>query len=171
MTNSLIILGQLNDYDVEWLIENGVNEAKTKGDVLIKQGIAIEMIYIILKGDFDVIDDVSNHKLAKVGPGEILGEMSFIDANPPSATVIANEEAIVHAINKTTVNDKIKDDAQFAIRFYKAIATLLSDRLRTAILKARGESDKAEDLDLEVLDKVSLAGSRFDTIVKRFLTE
>jgi len=171
MTNSLIILGQLNDLDVEWLIENGVNETKVKDDVLIKQGVNIEMIYIILKGDFNVIDDASGIKLAKVGPGEILGEMSFIDANPPSATVIARGGAIVHAINKTTINDKIKDDAQFAIRFYKAIATLLSDRLRTAISKASGESDKAEDLDLEVLDKVSLAGSRFDTIVKRFLRE
>lgn len=171
MTNSLIILGQLNDHDVEWLIENGINQTKSKGDVLIKQGITIEVIYIILKGDFDIIDDKSGNKLAKVGPGEILGEMSFIDANPPSATVVANEGAVVHAINKIKINEKIKSDLDFAVRFYKAIATLLSDRLRTAISKASGESEKAEDLDLEVLDKVALAGSRFDTIVKRFLTE
>ena len=164
ISNSLIILGQLSDMDVEWLIDNGSNLKIEQGHELITQNTPISTLFVTLKGQFNIIAD--NDIKARVGAGEILGEMSFIDANPPSATVTAAENAIVHSIPKDLLQEKLKNDDSFAARFYKAIATLLSDRLRTA---NANNDDEAEELDLEVLDKVHLAGQRFDAMVKRFI--
>jgi hypothetical protein len=63
----------------------------------------------------------------------------------------------------------------FASRFYHALAILLSDRLRSTEKRmAYGEDTSLEDesvrlkdeLDIGVLDQVSMAGDRFDRLLK-----
>ena len=165
IAKSLIILGQLTDIDVEWIINNGQNLIIKKNKFIIQEGHQSQHLYLILKGSFNIL--INNQKIAKVGAGEILGEMSFIDSNPPSASVQADENAILHAIEKEKLLFKLKEDTPFASRFYKAIATLLSDRLRSE--NSKNSLEKREDLDLEVLDKIHLAGQRFEAIVKQFI--
>jgi CRP/FNR family transcriptional regulator, cyclic AMP receptor protein len=65
-------------------------------------------------------------------------------------------------------------DTGFAARFYRGIATFLSDRLKTTVSHfgygaAIEESDPTE-LDDEAMDRVSLAAARFDNLMQRFQT-
>ena len=71
---------------------------------------------------------------------------------------------------------KLSDDVPFASRFYHALAILSSDRLRaTETRMACGQEQDLEDesvrlkdeLDLGVLDHVSMASDRFDCLLKR----
>jgi CRP/FNR family cyclic AMP-dependent transcriptional regulator len=67
-------------------------------------------------------------------------------------------------------------DHAFASRFYRALAILLSDRLRaTERRMAYGEQESGlgdeatrlkDELDPGVLDQVSIAGERFDRLLK-----
>ena len=50
------------------------------------------------------------------------------------------------------------------MRFYKALATMLSDRLR----HAQDGPEASGELDSAVLDKLHLAGARFERILKKF---
>ena len=55
-------------------------------------------------------------------------------------------------------------------RFYKALALLLSFRLRRLTYRVHGteeEAEKADELDDNLLDTVFLAGARFDRMIKR----
>jgi CRP-like cAMP-binding protein len=103
--------------------------------------------------------------------------MSFIDASPPASTVTALEPSTVLAIPKAKLLAQLDRDVAFAARFYRAIATFLSDRLR-AMVGRLGYGDGsaqtldentryAGELDDTVLDTVHLAGDRFDRILKR----
>jgi CRP/FNR family transcriptional regulator, cyclic AMP receptor protein len=177
MRKALYILGQLNDLDVEWMIANGHRDLVRRGEVLIRQGIAIDSVYILLSGLFQVVDDRGGgRELARLGSGEIVGEMSFIDLRPPVATVSAVEDGVVLGIPKPALRQKLESDTGFAARFYRALAIFLSDRMRATLGVHSGRSspggvdegaEQDDELDLNVMDTVHLAGARFDQILKR----
>lgn len=177
MRKVLFILGQLSDGDVEWLSKAGTRERVAAGTRLIEEGRQIGHMYILLDGKMSVsIKGLGT--VATLSSGEIMGEMSLIDARPPSASVSAESDCVVLAISRATLNDKLAQDVGFAARFYKAIATFLSDRLRGTVQRL-GYGDQGAsldedvelegELDLNVLDNVHLAGARFERMLKTLM--
>jgi CRP-like cAMP-binding protein len=172
MKKVLFLFGELNDLDVEWLIANGASERVSKGSLLVEEGRPIRALYIVLDGSFEVlVSGVDSKPLGRMGPGEILGEISFVDSRPPTTTVHALTDARVFALPRDLLAAKIKADAGFGARFYRAMAMFLSHRLRVLTLKfvqpqnvGAREPDTA--LDPEVLSGVYLAGKRFERMLK-----
>lgn len=176
MRKALFFLGILNDEDLDWMIATGRRETISAGTVLIQEGKPIEALYIILDGAFTVsIAAQRNQEIARLLCGEVVGEISFVDSRPPSATVKATKNACVLAISRQQLAAKLEQDARFAARFYQALAVFLADRLRSTTSRlgygqdaALAAEDEYEDeLDPAVLDKVSLAGARFDWMLRR----
>lgn len=178
MRKVLFILGELSDDDVEWMIANGKKQQVPAGTVLIHEGQAVNALYIILDGSVSVLAQaLGGQEIARLGVGEMVGEMSFVDARPPSATVKALEKATVFVIPRGELSIKLEQDHPFAARFYRAIAVFLSDRLRGTVSRlgyGRGQRltedvEYADELDPSVLDTVYLAGTRFDRMLKRLM--
>jgi CRP/FNR family cyclic AMP-dependent transcriptional regulator len=182
MRKVLFLFGQLNDDDVEWMLKAGAKRFVPAGSVLIEQGVPVDSVFILLEGRLTVWlrpRRGSERELARLGAGEIVGEMSFVDARPPSATVKALEDSTVFAISKPALNAKLSTDAGFAARFYRALAIYLSTTVRerhralggsgTGEAPEEDQEDDTNELDPNVLDGVYLAGERFDRMVKRFL--
>lgn len=178
MRKVLFILGQLNDSDVEWLSTVGSRRTVPTGEVLIKEGVHLDTVYLILEGQMSVT--TGGVMLAKVASGDILGEMSMVDSSRTSASVVCDSNATVLAIPKTILDKRLKSDSEFAARFYKALALFLADRMRNTIRhlgygKLSDEPARDEDaldldeLDIEVLDNVHLAGARFERILKKLM--
>ncbi|MEL6696397.1 MAG: cyclic nucleotide-binding domain-containing protein [Bacteroidota bacterium] len=171
MKRVLFVLGQLNDLDIDWMIQNGSKRQLKSGDWLIRQGREIENLYIVLSGSFSVLNEQRQDvEIANVGPGEVLGEMSFIDARPPEASILALETSSVFYIPKRLVKQKMEKDPGFAARFYLAMSMFLSSRLRTT-MSTLGYSISQEDpdeIDLNVLQQVGQAGARFSQILLKF---
>ena len=102
------------------------------------------------------------------------GEMSFVDSAPPSATVRAVEAGRALVITKAALTAKLKSDVAFASRFYHALAVFLADRLRGTVRRfgygdtksLSGDQVMADELDIEVLDTLALAGDRFSRMLK-----
>ena len=173
MRKVLFILGQLTDQDVEWLAAHGTRSDIAAGTALITQGTPVADLFIVLDGSLS-ISVAGVGEITHIGSGEIVGEMSFIDKRPPSASVIALSPCRVLRLPRAAVEARIAADPAFGMRFFKAIATFLSDRLRGTVSRlgfgADGHLDAEEmegELDLEVLEKVHLAGARFDRMLKR----
>ena len=173
MRKVLYILGQLVDTDMDWIGSVAVKKFLAPGEVLIKQGEPVDAVYIVLEGSLSVhAQGSSDSEIARLGSGEIVGEMSFIDTRPPLATVVALEPSLVLCISRTHLNAKLEQDATFAAHFYRALAIFLSYRLRDTVgmlgygahrqVSPGGE----EELDDSLLDTVHLAGSRFERLVK-----
>ena len=96
----MFIFGELSDNDVDWMMAAGTREQIPPGAVLIQEGKPVETLYIVLEGLLRVsVESEGSHELARLGSGEIVGEMSFVDARPPSATVKALENSTVLSIS------------------------------------------------------------------------
>ena len=177
MRKVLYILGQLSDGDVEWLAGAGTRQQIPAGQVLIQEGSPIDTMYILLDGRM-AASLAKFGQVATLGTGEVMGEMSLIDSRPPSATIAALDDSVVLALSQDTIRDKLEGDVGFAARFYKAIAIFLSDRMRGTV-QTMGYGDNGAsldddvelegELDLNVLDNVHLAGSRFDRMLKMLM--
>jgi CRP/FNR family cyclic AMP-dependent transcriptional regulator len=134
MKKALYILGELSDHDVEWIIENGYRENFSSGSILIEKGRSIDALYIMLEGEATVALESKGVELARLGPGEIIGEISFVDERLPSATVTAISSGSVLVIPRPVLRAKLLEDEGFASRFYRALAIFLAHRLRRTSL-------------------------------------
>lgn len=173
MKKVLYILGQLRDQDVEWIARNGSRRQLSAGEVLIREGEPISALFIVVSGHMEVtVKDLGT--VAELGAGEMVGEMSFVDSSPPSATVKATDDCSVLEVHRRDLADKLAQDDAFGHRFFKALALFLADRLRGTVHRlgygaggGLGGDDVLEDeLDESLLDTVSLAGERFDRMLR-----
>jgi CRP-like cAMP-binding protein len=129
------MLGQLDEGDAEWLVEHGARREVPVGSLLIEQGKPLDAVFIVLEGRFDIYGAAST---AGIGPGEMLGEVSFVDQSPPTADLVASEDSLVLAVPRARLADELARDTAFASRFYRAVALLLSHRLRRTAAEASG---------------------------------
>ncbi len=167
MRKALIVLGILDDSDIEWMIREGTKQTVGAGTALIHEGKEIGALFIVLSGTLSVT--TGGKQVAQLSVGEVVGEMSLIDARPPSATVTAAEESVVLSIPRDAIDARLSEDVGFAARLYRALAVFLSSRLRTTVShlgfggKSRlDESVHDEDeIPMDLLENVTLAGVRF----------
>lgn len=164
MQKVLYILGELSNSDIEWMAQTGRRRELARGDVIVQQGTQADDLFIVLAGAVEiVVSDVG--VVDRLGAGEIIGEMSFVDRAPPSATVRAAEPATVFALSKRKMAANLMADVGFSARFYKALAVYLSDRLREATRRGSG-APVDENRDKIVADP-SFAGTRFNELLEK----
>jgi CRP/FNR family transcriptional regulator, cyclic AMP receptor protein len=112
-----------------------------------------------------------------VSTGDVLGEMSFLDSRPTSATVSAIGEAVVLEVATDEIRWHLEDDPGFGARFYRALALVLSGKMRSFTLvgavdgdekamKTLDDEDDGATLSPEILGAVHLAGSRFERLLR-----
>lgn len=175
MKKVFFLLGELDDDDIDWMISTGRREEIVAGTVLIQEGEAIDTLHILLEGTLAVsVAALEGKTIARLTSGAVVGEMSFADSRPPSATVQAVENSLVLSIPRHQLVEKLKKDEGFASRFYRAIAIFLSTRLRGTVRYlgyAKGqllnEDSGSDDLSPEMLDNMPLAKARFDWLLRR----
>ena len=175
MKKVLYMLGEFTDQDIDWLISTGQREHITKDAVIIQQGQPIEEIFFVLRGQLEVsIEDVG--EIARIGSGEIVGELSLLDSRPPNATVTALEDSVVMAVAKRRIDGRLRTDTGFSSRFYRALGLLLADRLRDSVgalayggQKGLSDQDDGREISPELLDRMNLAAQRFEQIRERLL--
>jgi CRP/FNR family transcriptional regulator, cyclic AMP receptor protein len=173
MEKVLFILSELDDDDIDWVLETGKRKELPIGTVLIQQGQPIDAVYILLEGQLSVTTTgAQGREIATLFTGEVVGEMSFIDTRPPSATVTAKTAAIVLCLPRSLLAIKLKQDVGFASRFYRALAVFLSERLRLAVHLIGNNNPtplRLADGGLTPADKerVAIAQTRLDWLLRR----
>ena len=170
MRKALYIMGILSDGDITWMSAHGEDRLVAAGTTLIRQGEPVDSIFIVIDGQLLVHS--GSTEIAHLLSGEVVGEISFVDSRPPSASVKTAVDSRVLAINKEKLRAKLSKDKEFASRFYLALATFLADRLRvtTARLSAAQGGTQPEDvdeLDPAMMENIARASVRFDHLVKR----
>jgi len=176
MRKALYILGILDDSDTSWLASNGRARHIGADTVIIQKGVPVDSGLNLI--DEQLLVHSGSVEIAKLLAGEIVGEISFVDSRPPSASVKALVDSQVLAIDKALLHTKLQKDPGFASRFYLSLATFLAERLRVADARLTAgregaDADAEEDLDElppEMLENIALASARFDMMVKRLAT-
>ena len=103
-----------------------------EGAFLIRSGEIDSTLFAVEEGHLDIIgiDDGVQKVFATVGPGDVLGEVSFIDDSPRSVSVRAGEETAVRAWEKRTLSEALAFEPQLLAKFAVALSELLVERLR-----------------------------------------
>jgi len=173
MRKVLYIFGLLTDEDVAWMARTGTRRRLTEGEVVIKEGENADSLILLLSGEL-LVTARGFGQIARLGVGEIVGEMSLIDSAPPAATVTAHGECLALFLEKTVLAQKLENDVAFGYRFYHTMAIFLADRLRETrrlpSVDGRGMADETailtDELDVRILDTLSAAGERFHRMLK-----
>ena len=126
------ILNKLTANDWGSFFRRGEREDHKHDTVILSQGQLGSAVYFILDGEVRVeqMDDEKVVKLARLGPGSVFGEMSFLDSAPVSANVIADGTVGVLKITSDILDELLRDEEGFGTRFYYSLALTLSRRLR-----------------------------------------
>lgn len=98
------------------------------GEIIVKEGTGGDAMYLIKKGSVTVSRDA--RVLAKLGEGDPIGEIAFIDKGTRSATVKADDDAVLIEIPGAAFEKVLEDNKDIAFKVYKAITVILCQRLR-----------------------------------------
>ncbi len=114
------------------LIADKATRKKYKpGETLVERGKQTHGVLLILKGSAKV--QIPQASFPGVGPGQICGEMSFLDELPASANVIAQDAVEAYFLDRATLQSLFELFPHLASRFYRSLATNLCRRLRDMI--------------------------------------
>ncbi len=125
------------------------------GKKVLKEGNLNTWLYFIVRGTLSV--KVEGNLILKLRrKGDLFGEMSVISGNPCSATVIADEEVELLALNTTTIKNSSEEKiVNLRTTLYKVFALILTDKLYLTTLKAQ-EFEKS-NINLENFQKKLVA--------------
>ena len=108
-----------------------------KGQALIQSGERANGVYLLLKGTARV-KIPPQPVVPTIGPGEICGEMSFLEDAPASTTVVAEADVDAYHLDRPTLDGLFELYPHLASRFYRSLARNLSRRLRDLIGTSSG---------------------------------
>lgn len=89
--NNFSIFKTLSDHEVEEIVSYFKIKEFKKGQIILRKGDRGENLFIILSGEVEIIGDYGI-PIAKLGRGEIFGEMSLLTGNPVSTKVKVVED-------------------------------------------------------------------------------
>jgi CRP-like cAMP-binding protein len=102
------------------------------GDLMVEKGKRTNGIYLLLKGSARV--QIPSQKASSaLGPGEVCGEISFIDELAATASVVANEPVEAYYLERSVLHSMFELFPHLGSRFYHSLASSLSRRLRELI--------------------------------------
>lgn len=119
------------------------------GEIIIREGEQKDEILLIEEGQVEVFKsgarrDSKKHKITTLAgsnklydlyQGDVLGEMSLIDVEPPSASVRAVTEVGIWSMGRLEFNAALREDLEAYNTILANIARILSRRLRDTTAK------------------------------------
>jgi CRP/FNR family transcriptional regulator, cyclic AMP receptor protein len=96
-----------------------------EGQTLGEQGTRANEAFVVVSGAITVRRN--GKKVATLGPGEVVGEMSLLDGEPRSADLIANEDSTVLYISRREFNGLLEDNAKLSAKVLRSLAQRLRE--------------------------------------------
>lgn len=129
------VLADLDEHDWRRFMKYTSRQHCRAGDVLMRAGDVERNLYILLNGTLEVLlgDWERDDKLQQVatrGPGSVLGEQSFVDGQPRSATVAALGDCEVLVLSPKQLKKMQGKDPALAAALLHDISRVLSLRHR-----------------------------------------
>ena len=99
------------------------------GVKLVTAGVASSALWVILEGNVDV-RGTSGRDVARLQPGDHVGEMGLFDDSPSGVDVIAAASVRALRLDKRGFRDLMAGNDAFAVRVWRVLFLTLRDRLR-----------------------------------------
>ena len=139
-------IGHLKEDDRELLSSYGEFFPGHPENVLIEEGAMQTEVFVVISGQLEVRarqEDGTDTLLARVGPGETIGEISLFDPGPAAATVTAVEFSQLWRIADADLLQFMTDNPGAGNVLLRTLASILAQRLRQMNPRAFGLSTYA----------------------------
>jgi len=130
---ALSFLDRMPPEVLDWVVSNSTMRTVLANGILVNEGDHVYNISFVSVGLFEVTiatADGGQQKIAQFGPGALIGEMSWLEGKPASATIRAVESSAILVLDGNILDKKISADSLFAAYFYRGLAREASARLR-----------------------------------------
>lgn len=116
----------LADASLARLSERTTDVAFPAGQPIVQQGQVGNGLFVVVTGNARVT--TGGRELARLGPGDVIGELSVVDQGPRTATVVADGPVTCLALASWDVLELIDADPRLA----RNLLAELANRLRAA---------------------------------------
>jgi extracellular factor (EF) 3-hydroxypalmitic acid methyl ester biosynthesis protein len=131
MHEALHLLEELGPETTDWILSAGIERSVASGQTITIEGKDLADVFIILDGLFSVRAMRSDGTvLGTLGPGELVGEISFLEHLPATASVVACEKSRVLCVARADLEHRLKTNIAFAADLYRGLARVVARRLR-----------------------------------------
>lgn len=124
----------LTDDDRDALLGVSGESAHFSEEEIFSEGDDGESLFIVESGRVSlqrwIVEGDIRRTLLVAGPGEVFGEMSFMDRQGRSAACIAEEETVLRCLDRTTFDGWAEDHPNAAMHVLSNLVCIVTDRLR-----------------------------------------
>lgn len=124
----------LSDDGLERILEICSEREYNEGDTIFSKGDKAEELFILYDGECEVKvalgGTLEYYTVYRLSPGEVFGEMGFIDRSERSATVRCAKNAKVLVLKRADFDKLAKKTPEIAATIMSNMATILARRLR-----------------------------------------
>lgn len=106
---------------------------RARGEVVCREGEAEPALFIIAQGSVAIMKHDAEDReklLAKLGPGQTIGEMALLDGQPRSATAVAAEDLVLLVFTRAELDRLVEAKPRLGVKLLWKLARFLSQRLR-----------------------------------------
>ncbi|MCM2373082.1 Crp/Fnr family transcriptional regulator [Aporhodopirellula aestuarii] len=126
--------GGMKEESLEAILAESKDVEKAVGDVFFSEGDTAESFFILESGNVNVLRDWEGEPvlLSTLGAGDCFGEMSLIDFQKRSASVVAKTDCCSIEISRNSIAALCKNDLQQYTMIMMNLGREVSRRLRKA---------------------------------------
>ena len=129
------LFGGLEDLSLERVIAMLVEHSLPQGAIVCTEGEHGRSMYMVGRGEVEVRRSNSRGvhvPIVRLGRGEFFGEMTLVEIQPRSATVVVTEPAVLYALSNKNLYTLYLEDQNAYIMVLQNICRQLARRLRKA---------------------------------------
>ena len=135
-------LVHLTANDWALIADKSIRRQFKPGESLVQLGRRTHGLFVLLNGNASV-QIPGQSRGAEIGPGQVCGEISFIDELPATANVVAECDTEAYYLDRPTLQSLFELFPHLGSRFYRSLASILSRRLRDVIAYQAGDVEAA----------------------------
>jgi CRP/FNR family transcriptional regulator, cyclic AMP receptor protein len=131
--NEGVLLADASDEEWATLLAHTRNRRFSPGDAIVTAGASDQSLYLVLEGQLDVLAERGRRgyrRLASVGAGSVIGELSFFDGGGRSALVRAVTPAVLAEMSRSEFDALAAASPDLARRLLLDLGRILAQRLR-----------------------------------------
>jgi CRP/FNR family transcriptional regulator len=149
---ALPVFRRLDEADAVELVDQARFVELTAGEVLFRRGQPGSALYFLVSGRIEILaadDAMSDHRLATLDAGAILGEIAVLIDAPRTATAVALADSRLAQIERASFDAALGAHCRWAVVLLRTIACVLAERLSTvdrrllSLIAAEGPDEAA----------------------------
>jgi CRP-like cAMP-binding protein len=128
------LFAELTSEDAEVVLKACEERILVGGEELFRENDPGDSLFIVQSGRVDIFKNIRgdvDRSLASFGPGDVIGEMSFIDGARRSATARTTEASEFLVLSRQSFAKVQRERPDIAAGFFRNMAGIVASRLRT----------------------------------------